>query len=158
MTDYCAAPDELAKHPHMRERMAMAANGNADAFAFLWRWWNFAHVFDDLIDRDKPITPEEAMRELVAFVCELAFNEFFRANRHQLFALMTQIGATVLDADELAASDQPEARALAPCIGPGDADLLLHVAYLTGGWDHMRRLKALRYANHVAAATAAKGA
>ena len=145
MTDYCEAPDEVLKNPGVKDRITLAANGDPHAADFLWRFWNFSHAFDDLIDQDKPITAEKAMRELLLFVQMLSFNPFYQRHKDQLYSLLVQIGATVVDCDDwLAASKDTETRRIARAIGPGDCELIFHVAFLTGGWDHMRNLKGLR--------------
>lgn len=144
MLDYCDAPDEKAKNPEAKRDMLRIANGDRDAFSFLWRLWCFEHCFDDLIDRDKPVDAEAAVRTLIQFINELSFNSFYEEHKESLFPLIVMMANRSLDGDEWAKSDNPEKRAASNVVRCGDVDLFLHVAYLTGGWDHMRSVKDAR--------------
>lgn len=144
MPDYCENELDAYKLPMVKECIVLAANGDAHAEEFLWRFYNFQHAFDDLLDRDRPVTDELAIRELLLFVQTLTFNPFYARHRNQLFSLLVQLGATVVDCDEwLAKNKNPKASKIAGYFGLGDQEIMMHVAFLTGGWDHMRRLKSL---------------
>lgn len=143
-TDYCDTPDEVAKNPEAKYWLQRAANGDEGAFSFLWRFWCFTQCFDDLIDGDKPVDPQLAMRELVMFVDTLTNNDFYRHNKSALFGLMVQAATRAMDGDEWEKSEDSIKRIASHVLRCGDIDLVMHVAFLTGGWDHMRSLKDLR--------------
>lgn len=142
--DYCDTPEELEKNPHAKRWMELAANGDAMAYDFLWRFWCFMHCFDDLLDRDKPVGKEVAVRELMHFFTMVSYNPFFLRHKDQLFALITQVCTRGLDGDEWEKSEDRIKRIASHVVRSGDIDLYMHVAYLTGGWDHMRALKGMR--------------
>jgi hypothetical protein len=144
MIDYCDAPDEQQKNPQAKQWLLAVANGDAAAYAFLWRFWCFTHLYDDLVDRDKPVNGEIAARELMGFIHSLSFNPFYLKYRDQLFSLIVQALTRWLDGDEWEKSDDEFKRVASRVVRCGDIDLYMHAAYLTGGWDRMRTLKELR--------------
>jgi hypothetical protein len=142
--DYCDTPDELAKNPNAKAFMAAAANGDKYAYDFLWRFWCFAHCYDDLLDGDKEVSMNMGMREFVNFFTMISFNPFYQKHKEQLYALIIQVCTRWLDGDEWEKSDDKIKRIASHVVRCGDIDLYMHVAYLTGGWDNMRNLKGMR--------------
>jgi hypothetical protein len=143
-TDYCNTPDELAKNPDAKAWFKAAANGDKHAYDFLWRFWCFAHCYDDLLDQGKPVTMEMGVREFMNFFTMISYNPFYQKHKDQLYALITQVCTRWLDGDEWEQSDDKVKRICSKVVRCGDIDLYMHVAYLSGGWDHMRKLKELR--------------
>lgn len=139
MTDYADKPSEVAQNPYAKDLVAQITCGNTDARVFLWRFWSFMHAFDDLIDRDKPITADEAIRELVLFLQEISFNPFYNAHKSSLFGFIAMVAnrAIVGEQWKFGNDEQKMASASVRC---GDLDLYSHVAFLCGGWDHMRNI------------------
>lgn len=144
MIDYCDTPDEQAKNPEAKKWLMAAANGDPSAYEFLWQFWCFAHCYDDLLDKDKLVPNELGVRAFAKFFHVLSFNEFYQRHKLQLYALVIQVCNRWLDGDEWEGSKDRQKRVLSQVVRCGDVDLYLHVAYLTGGWDHMRKLKELR--------------
>ena len=139
MSDYVDKPLEQAQNPEAKGLIAEITEGNPAAYDFLWRFWNFMHVYDDLLDRDKPVLPEEAIRELLAFVSAISFNPFYLENRQSLFTMLVMVCNRNLVGDAWK-SGTMEQRVLSPAVRCGDLDLYAHVAYLCGGWRRMRIL------------------
>lgn len=142
--DYCDTPDELDQRPEAKKWITAVANGNPMAFEFVWRFWCFSQCFDDLIDRDKPVSPEVAMRELVLFVETISSNPFYLEHKGALLGLMIQAATRAMDGDEWGKSEDRMKRLASHVVRCGDIDLFMHVAYLTGGWDYMRSVRELR--------------
>jgi hypothetical protein len=143
-TDHCDAPDERAKNPQAKRHLREIANGDADAYRFMWKFWCFGHLYDDLIDRDKPVTTEQAAKAAAEFVQELTINPFY--TRNAMFLLPHLMGAFARwpDGDTFETSSDPAERRAAAAVGCGDIDLFLTIAWLTGGWAHMRRCRDVR--------------
>lgn len=141
---YCDKPDEVAQNGAMKGRIALIANGDPDALQFMWAIWNFTHLYDDLVDRDKAVTTPEAAKALADFVLALAANPFFHAHRFALLPLMLSSINRWCDGDDWTASEDPIKKQLSPAVRCGDVDLFLYVAMLTGGWDHMREMSKFR--------------
>ena len=138
--DYCNKPNEVAKNPNAMNMMLFIANGNADAFNFLWRCWNFCHVLDDLVDRDQPVLLEDVSRELFLFVETLCLNQFFQQNKPSLLPLILNACHGWVTGEEAAAQGKNYASAL-KC---SDFAIYSHVAFLIGGWQHMRAIDQIR--------------
>lgn len=144
LIDYCDAKKEMEKNPDAKAWIAAAANGDQNAYDFLWRFWCFAHCYDDLLDRDNPKPMELGVRELIHFIGMLSFNPFYLKHKDSLFALLVQACNRWIDGEEWENSDDPEKRAAAHVVRCGDLEVYTHVAFLTGGWNHMRSLSGLR--------------
>lgn len=138
--DYTDSPSERAKNPDARGMITRICNGNREAEAFLWRFWNFAHAFDDAIDRDYPVDPEKVTREMVKFLMEVAFNPFFQLHKQSIMAMVVMAANRNLVGDEWAKSADPQIRACSQVARCGDLDLYAHIAFLCGGWDFMREI------------------
>ena len=142
--DFCDSPTELEKNPDAKKWIAAAANGDQAAYDFLWRFWCFSQCYDDLLDKDNPQPMELCVRELLHFVKMISFNSFYQKHKESLFALMVQGCNRWIDGDAWENSDDPEKRAAAHVVRCGDIEVCNHVAFLTGGWNHMRSLSGLR--------------
>ena len=142
--DYCERPDEVAKNPEARMWLERIAAGNADAFAFMWTMWNWSHVIDDLVDRDKPTGVEDAAGWFIKMAHELSFNRFYVDNSAFLFGLVASMFNRWCDGEEWERSKDLKQRAASHVIKCGDIELYLGVAYLTGGWDHVRACRGAR--------------
>lgn len=140
---YCLKSSEIAVNPRAAELIEKIAHGDDDAFRWMWSLWSFTHLFDDLVDKDKPVTPEEAAAELTCFVVQMSLNPFYLRYSTGLVSLLVSAINRWMMGDELARSTDNEARIMGRAVRCGDVDLYLHVAYLTGGWEHMRAMSAL---------------
>ena len=136
-------PEELAKNPNAPELLLKIAAGNADALRWMWSVWCFAHLYDDLVDGDKPVKPEEAAHELARFVEQMACNAFFRQHSASLTALMVSAINRWITGEQMNKNEKASVRTMARAVRCGDVDLYLHVAYLIGGWNHMRAMSEL---------------
>ena len=142
--DYCDAADEVAKNPNIKRELQVLSNGNADAFRFMWTMWNWSHVIDDLVDRDKEAGVENAAKYFILITQELSFNKFYKDNAGYLFGLIASMFNRWCDGEEFEKSDDRLKQAQSHVIKCGDLELYLGVAHLTGGWDHVRKCKEFR--------------
>jgi len=146
MTDYMDNDHEQRKHPTARPAFTEIAGDRPEVFHLLWSFWNFAHVFDDLLDENNwpAERKEQAMKALHDFVVTLLLNPFVRDNAHELRAVFVQAIARSLDGDEMAGSEDAAIRALAPAVRCGDVDVIVQIAYLAGGYKALRKWSKLR--------------
>lgn len=144
MIDYCDMPDEIEKNPNIKTELKVLANGNEDAFRFMWTMWNWSHVIDDLVDRDKFVDVENAAKYFVLMAQELSFNRFYQANSGYLFGLVVSMFNRWCDGELFECSNDPLKKSQSHVVKCGDLDLYLGVAHLTGGWDHVRVCKEFR--------------
>lgn len=145
--NYCDSPQEQAENPIAKQAMAEIANGDASAFQWMWDFWCFTHVIDDLVDKDKSVSGEQVAQALVNFVGAMALNPFFLKHACFLHPLIVSCCNRWVDGDLLSKSDNERDRVRSEAVRCGDVDIFLHVAFLTGGWEHMRNMsaKARRY-------------
>jgi hypothetical protein len=138
--DYCSKPSEVAKTPKALGVMQFIANGNNHAFDFIWRCWNFCHIIDDLVDKDESVTINEIAREIFLFIQMISLNPFFQLHKHSLLPLILN-ACDGWVAGERAASQGKRYSAVLKC---SDFVIYSHVAFLVGGWEHMRNLDEIR--------------
>jgi hypothetical protein len=75
--------------------------GDASAVNFILSFSDLCEVFDDLIDKDKPVTDDDIIRTLFTALVDIPMNPFFAHYRHQLVpVVITGINAW-LDANKL---------------------------------------------------------
>lgn len=140
MTDYMQTPEETAKQPDAYKVFEEIADGDVRVYNFLVSFWNFEHVFDDLLDNSTmPVEKKEmAMKALHDFVVDLLLNPFVRQHASELRALMVSAITRNMDGDSI------KQKELSPAVRCGDVDLIVHVAYLAGGWAKMREISKRR--------------
>ncbi len=150
--DYMSTPEEKAKWPHTEKIFREIAAWRTDpqeqeqVLRALWAFWNFAHVWDDLIDLDCPAGMEnghwkmekkELMhRALAEFVSNLLTNPFLFHNADSIDALLVSAIGRQIDGDLL--KQRGESEELQRAVRCGDVDLVLHLARLAGGWECQR--------------------
>jgi hypothetical protein len=103
---------------------------------------------DDLWDRDQPITQDQVAAVWLDLIREISFNPFYQAHSAFVFGLLVQMFNRWLDGDEWDKSDDPDKRLAARFVRCGDLEVYLSIAYLTGGFDHMRACKEARSYDH----------
>ena len=136
--DYCNKPEEVSENPDTYNSIVLLCNNNQHAIDFVWRVWNFFHLMDDLVDRDKPVTIEEASRELFLFTQTIALNPFFQHYRDQLLPFILNACNGWIVGDKWAEASEAKKR-LSPVLKCSDFNLYSYVSYLVGGWEHMRQ-------------------
>ena len=130
--DYCSKPEETSANPEAFKLFMLITNGNEFAFDFIWRCWNFFHLLDDLIDKDKPVTIQETSRELFLFTQTIAINPFFQEHKFSLLPM-------ILNAcNGWIAGEEANGKEYAPVLKCSDFNIYSHVAFIIGGWEHMR--------------------
>ena len=146
MTDYMATDHEMQKQPDALEFMRQAANGDAFVFDAMWSFWNFAHVWDDLIDGSSwdMEKKEQAFKALHDFVIGLLVNPFVLRYASEVRAMLTSAMSRCLEGDRMAASDNPREKELSSAVRCADIDVLMHYAYLHCGWTTMREFSKKR--------------
>ena len=146
MTDYMGTAAELEKHDKILEVVRVASGGNPECAAAIWSYWNFAHVFDDLLDGSAfdAEKKEQAMKALHDFVTDLLINPFVTNNAHSLHSMFVQSMTRNMDGDAMLSSENPEIRTMSSPVRCGDVDVIFHMAYLAGGWQRLREMAKYR--------------
>lgn len=109
-------------------------NGNKDAYLFLCAWNKFCHGLDDIVDEDIK-TPEEVCE--VFFQCTAIYSSVFWLNHQvQLYAVVALITSDYVD------SNNPLVKE-ADILRFSGNYMLLAVALICGGYQHMRKFSVL---------------
>lgn len=124
----------------VKRAIGLAANGNPEAARYLEIIAGAARVLDDIVDGDRPVQPGAAIAIFQQLLIEIHGNGFFMRHREALtLAHMVALNAW-LDANALAGAQDRTVRGYAHVVRDQINELLPAVAYLTGGWQHVRKL------------------
>ncbi len=100
-----------------------------------------AHLNDDQVDRDRPLTAEYVARSRLNFLMVVSFSSFWAAKKVQLMPLIIQGAAAFADASEWAKRTDVQDRRAADVLKAFYGEVLWHIAYICGGFDHMRAMQ-----------------
>lgn len=115
------------------ELVELACNGNADAADFLRCVAGMAHVWDDLIDRDKPILDSDINRAFEAALIHLPGNPFYQRHVGPLTTLLHNSIRNWRLATQIERGQDVTLYPASFVLRSAYADIFAHVGYLTGG-------------------------
>ncbi len=108
--------------------------GNELAFAFLDDLLKAIHVWDDLIDRDMPVSSDEINRAFTFAFIGLPSNAFYAQNFQHLYPIMCGAVTDWLAANELERNPQSDLdTSIAFVTRSGYVNLIIETARLCGG-------------------------
>lgn len=116
-------------------------SGDVDAVEFLLLISDITEVWDDLIDGDKPLTPDQIHTAFLKALFELPTNPFFRKHQSYLMPVMLQAANSWILANTFEKGDNNQ-RALAYTLRNMDIQVAEAIVYLTGGWRKLREVSA----------------
>lgn len=120
-----------------RDRRLREWVGDEHAVDFLLAYGDACELFDDLIDRDKPVEDDHVVRVMFSLLTELPLNPFFDRYKLSLIpALVIGMNAW-LDANRLESGDSND-QAFAYVLRDVYCEVVSLVVYLTRGRDYMR--------------------
>lgn len=119
------------------EIIKLCTNGNEYAEKYLSDIAHVSRVFDDLIDKDYPVSSEQICRAFFNLLGGLWLNPFFIANAQTLIPLHIASYNAFMDSNEWADKDRIR-RLYAHVMKDYINELMGVVAFLTGGYNHMR--------------------
>ncbi len=118
--------------------IARCANGNKDAEEYLIKIAYVSRVFDDLIDKDYVVPDENICRAFYILLAELWMNPFFKKHSETLIPLHIASYNAFMDSNKWAESGDTLREIYAHVIKDFINELLGVVAFLVGGYNHMR--------------------
>ena len=125
-----------ARDQQLREWVA-----DEEALRFFIDLSHFVEIYDDLVDRDKPVSADDINHALFAALCYMPSNPFFLQHRLTLTPLIfTSINAWA-DANEFQNGTMSE-KALAYGLKGGGVEVLLSIISITRGVEYMRSISA----------------
>ena len=107
------------------------------ALWFIRQFGDICEVFDDLIDKDKPVTDADIARTLFVALTELPINPFFDKYKHQLIPIIVTGINAWLDANKLE-KGSPNDRVFSYVLRDWYAELIAYVIYICRGRDYMQ--------------------
>lgn len=116
------------------EFLHYAFRGNEAAIAFIKATHDVAHAWDDLIDKDKPMGDMEIGRAFFTAMVGIPSNPFFQQHADALLPVMAGACFNYQIANRFERGTQ-EQKVLAHVLRYAVADVLVHVAFLVGGWE-----------------------
>ena len=115
------------------EFFQVVAKDTTAAVSFLSAISDIAHTWDDLIDRDVPVSDAAINRAFMLALLALPNNSFYSAHFAQLNPLLLSAINNWFVANELEKLDTDEAKRIAFITRSSYADLITCVAFIVGG-------------------------
>jgi len=132
-----------------QQALKRACLGNESAMDFLRRWSAYVHAIDDIEDE---VTTAEFRLATFIGALELYTHPFFLAHGHALKQVVLSCTNLYADAVAWEKSQEPWQRAFADWARHSGAEMVLAVANLVGGYQHMRNisleLRTVNYSEH----------
>jgi hypothetical protein len=110
-----------------------AVRGNREAAAFLADCFEVCHFWDDLIDRDKPVTPEYINQSMWRALVHIPRNRFYRAHMDELQPVISSTIINWHTANAMEAERNPDDMPLAFVLRSSYADVIVTAANIVGG-------------------------
>jgi hypothetical protein len=111
--------------------------GDPQAIAFFIAFCDACELFDDVVDKDKPVEDAHATRVLFSLLTELPLNPFFEQWKRQIIPIIVTGINAWLDANELEKGSEND-RVFSYVLRDWYVELLAFVIYVTKGRDYMR--------------------
>jgi hypothetical protein len=118
------------------ERIALSVLRDVDAARLVAKVYAACHLFDDLADRDRAVTPDEVLQAFRTLLVEIPTNPFYRAHVEQLAPVMDSFILSWGTANTFEAGDDEERLRIAYVIRSDYINLLLRCAQLLHGFDY----------------------
>jgi hypothetical protein len=112
---------------------------NDDAYKFCVSYLTLCGLLDDIIDGDKPVEAEALIGSILNWTAQISDNKFWQDHREPLYALIVQASSSWLDSNYCAKSDKPQLKTASVALKSFYGEVIYHVAFLVGGYDHMRK-------------------
>lgn len=118
----------------------MTGTLNTDAYDFLYRMANIYRVWDDLWDKDKEVSKEQADDVISDLAFELSRNKFYKENQAALEAFIFVSWNAWSDANIWKGHDNKMKALCAWFVRDYCCEITALVAWLVGGKEHARNL------------------
>lgn len=121
----------------IRDKKLLEWTGDMNAVWFVRQFGDICEVFDDLVDKDKPVTDADIARTLFICLTELPVNPFFDKYKHQLIPIIVTGINAWLDANVLEKGSQND-RVFSYVLRDWYAEVIAYCIYLCRGRDYLR--------------------
>lgn len=136
-------------HPYIRESVIKSlykelipkcANGNADADAYLRDIFFAVRIVDDVYDNDQEMIKNDIVQAFFNLMGKVPHNKFFQENINALSAIHVIGFNAWKNANGWSASNDEAKRIYAHISRDFICEILILVAFLTGGQEHMEKI------------------
>jgi hypothetical protein len=124
------------------EIITLACNGNQDAEKFCRAFVRWVHFVDDVIDGDKVLKVEEVAGANLDVILAFSENPFFSSYKLILMPLVIQASRAWVDSEDFVKRTDEQDRNASHVLKGFYHEVVWHVAYICGGWEHMRAVTA----------------
>jgi hypothetical protein len=122
------------------EEAKLITKGNDLAASFLGSFVTFCHLMDDIVDKDKEITDQRLVREMLLFLESLVCNPWVRDNIFLLWPLIVAGANAWLDANRWQDSVDGQQRRASDVLKGMYHEVVWFTAFLCGGQQHMQEI------------------
>jgi hypothetical protein len=119
--------------PEQQQFLYQMLRSNSDATEFCCTLIEVLHTWDDLIDRDKPVSPEKINQAFWQALVELPRNPFYQQHFHDLIPCLMVAIQNWYAANAMEATESEADKAIAFILRSSYADIVIQAAYLIGG-------------------------
>lgn len=109
-----------------------------EAVAFITTYANICEVWDDLIDKDKPVSDAQINRAFMQAVVSLPCNEFFIRHRAQILPLIVSGANAWADATAMERHGTENQKVFSYVLRDWYMEFVSFIIYLTRGWEYLR--------------------
>ncbi|QGH73439.1 MAG: hypothetical protein [Podoviridae sp. cty5g4] len=116
----------------------LCSRGDKDAKSYILDIDYAGRIFDDLIDKDYPVSDEQIAKAYFILLAKLWLNPFFIKYHRTLVPLHIASFTAFLDANKWIKDDNPVKKVFACVMQDYLVELYICVAFLVGGYEYMR--------------------
>lgn len=124
------------------ELVKFVCKGDAAAMRFCEAFVAWCHWIDDLIDKDKLWLPAAVTRVNLDMLLAFSDNIFFQRHKTSLMPLIVQSFRAFADSCEWEKREDVRDRRSADILKSNYHEVIWHVAFILGGWEHMQQVTA----------------
>src|SRR5512146_1929752 len=123
--------------PATLEIVRIACNGNREAELFCEAFIRWCHWMDDIVDTDKAWSLQETVEVNLQILLTLPANPFYEQHKSSLMPLIIQAFRAFVDSTRMEMAPDVRDRRAADVLKSNYHEVIWHVAFLVGGFDHM---------------------
>jgi len=126
--------------PNEHQFLIKVLRGDMAAVHFCECLFRISQTWDDLIDKDKKISDDDINRMMWEALVVLPGNPFYQKWHHELHPLMKVFASDWMDATTMERIKDDHLRRIAFVLRSSVSNIILHCAYLIGGYDWMKEV------------------
>ncbi len=126
--------------PEKLEILRFVCNGDRNAELFCEAFVEWCHWIDDVVDKDKGWSAQDSIEVNLKILMTIPANPFFDRHKASLVPLIIQAFRAWVDSTRMERAPDVRDRRAADVLKSYYHEVIWHVAFLTGGFDHMTQV------------------